>query len=309
MNPLDNCRVYHKDENGKEEYGEGMIISAEPGYIYVKFVSDNSEVFFESPISFNNGLLRATSYSLEETLKIIEQYTNQEETTRINKTSESGQDKVVSKGSASIIDALKVHGVEKLYHISHINNLPGIIEDGLLSRNILERKGKCFTDKADAGIVNTRKYKTDTIYKRALNSYVPLFINPRGPMLYRITNAGAENEIVIIEIDPVVLEHRKYVFTDGNAASQESKFYRYPESINRLDWECLKANSWDDENPDEKARKVRTRAAEFMIQDCIPKRYLVGIRCCSEQSKNKAVIKISNTYSRISVTTNSGLFF
>ena len=66
------------------------------------------------------------------------------------------------------------------YHLTHQKNLASIVKYGLFSRERLNG----FEDIANSDVVDYRRIKKDRVYYKTLTSYVPLFFNPRNPMLY-----------------------------------------------------------------------------------------------------------------------------
>ncbi|HKJ33293.1 MAG TPA: DarT ssDNA thymidine ADP-ribosyltransferase family protein, partial [Balneolales bacterium] len=85
---------------------------------------------------------------------------------------------------------LKEAGVDYLYHMTHLANLNGILEKGLLSHNKAHKKGLLAQDISDS-TVNNRRVK--------IHNYVPLYFNPKNPMLYRRRNI--QDELVILCIN------------------------------------------------------------------------------------------------------------
>lgn len=112
-----------------------------------------------------------------------------------------------------------------LFYITHIDNIPSIIKNGILSHDYIISKNLSYTSIYDKAIVNTRKEKQVNNGK-TLWHYANLYFQPRNPMLYRVTMEKSLNEIVIIAVRKNVLETPGAYITDGNAASVNTKFYR-----------------------------------------------------------------------------------
>jgi len=116
---------------------------------------------------------------------------------------------------------LKLRG---LYYITHIDNLPSILEKGILShKRILEENIK-FTPIYDADIVATRKEKK-VIEGKNLWDFVNLYFQPRNAMLYRVvffSNISKE-DIIIVGLKSSILETKNIFITTGNAASPQTE--------------------------------------------------------------------------------------
>lgn len=108
------------------------------------------------------------------------------------------------------------------YHMTHKNNLAGILQHGILSHtDVLVRDDILATDISDAGVQRWRG-REEPANHRVIHDYAPLYINPKNPMLF--VRRSLQSEIVILKISPEVLQDGQHVFSDGNAASRETKF-------------------------------------------------------------------------------------
>lgn len=108
------------------------------------------------------------------------------------------------------------------YHMTHKGNLAGILRHGILSRtDVLVRDDILATDISDAGVQRWR-CREEPANHRVIHDYAPLYINPKNPMLF--VRRSLQREIVILKISPGVLQDGQHVFSDGNAASRETKF-------------------------------------------------------------------------------------
>ncbi len=148
-----------------------------------------------------------------------------------------------------------------LEHITHINNMESIIKYGLLSHNRAHRNQYVKDDIADQDVNSRRAYKY--IGEIPLHDYVPLYFNSKNPMLYRRKNI--QDELVILCLDKNLLLRRDIYFTDGNAASNGTLFFNSLDDIVNLDWNCIKAEYWNN-YPDGK----RIRCAEVLVPHVIP---------------------------------------
>jgi len=121
--------------------------------------------------------------------------------------------------------ALKLNG---LYYITHINNLPSILEKGILCHRRVKEDKIQFTPIYDEAIVARRKDRQVSEGKSLLD-FVNLYFNPRNAMLYRVlccSNVNKE-DIIILELKSEILGREDIFITTGNAASSESEILPY----------------------------------------------------------------------------------
>jgi len=169
-----------------------------------------------------------------------------------------------------------------LYHITHIDNLPGIIrEGGLLAHNGVS---EVYTDIAHQNIQARRNLTPVPCPPGgALHDYVPFYFCRRSPMLYAIYKdniagyCGGQESIVYLfsELARVQQAGLTFVFTDGHAIMQFSEFYNDVADLDKIDWPLMQAKLWTDtdEDPDRKRR----RQAEFLLHRRCPWSLISGI--------------------------------
>ena len=158
----------------------------------------------------------------------------------------------------------------RFFYITHLDNLASIRANGLLSHNAMLARGLRHMDIADPGAQRWRD-RPEPIYGRSIHDYVPLYINPRNPMLY--VRRGLHKELVIIKISASVADNCTVVYTDGNASSRETKFSASREVMtNSLP--ALTADSWREYNDGK-----RLRCAEVLIYPNVQPMYFEGAVC------------------------------
>jgi hypothetical protein len=177
---------------------------------------------------------------------------------------------------------LQTHGIDYLYHMTHINNLASIIENSLLSHNEAYRQGLIETDISDPNVQDIRANSVDPFYNRPLHEYVPLYFSPRNPMLYK--RQEIQEDIVILGLDPRLLFEPDILFTDGNAAASGTTFYRATQMLDQLPWSSIRARNWTDIDDGR-----RIKCAEVLIYQRIePSR--IQMVFCSSNKHREAII-------------------
>ncbi|WP_375510207.1 DUF4433 domain-containing protein [uncultured Nostoc sp.] len=112
--------------------------------------------------------------------------------------------------------------IDTLYYITHINNVPSILKKGVLSHAIVEQENTQRTPVYDQQIVANRSNK-NTPDGKSLWEYANFYFQPRNPMLYRVINENKDNGIVVLSIQPSILNRKDAFITTGNAASHLSQ--------------------------------------------------------------------------------------
>ena len=168
----------------------------------------------------------------------------------------------------------------KIYHITHVDNLPGIAREGLVSdRKMMERGGP-------ARVIGMSEIKRRRVEKLAVSchpgtkvgDYVPFFFCPRSVMLYVIYRANhpdleyrdGQGQIVHLEaglydaMDWADAQNVPWAFSYSNAGAGYTEFGSSRDELDQLDWNAIAARNFRD--PEVKERKQ----AEFLLHDQFP---------------------------------------
>lgn len=158
--------------------------------------------------------------------------------------------------------------IKNLYYITHINNIPSILENGILCHQQLLDSQVEFTPIYDENIVNHRQQRSIS-NNNTLWNYANLYFQPRNPMMYRVVKEGYIKDIAIISIKPQVLEEPGVIITDGNAAHNQTQFYSLSDGQGKLkkNWKIIKNEWWDKDNTDGSKRII-------MSECLIPKKVI-----------------------------------
>lgn len=163
-----------------------------------------------------------------------------------------------------------------LWHMTHISNLHNIFEcGGLLSKNEAVRRCLLRKDISDWQVQDRRAHIRDSIFRKPLHEYVPLYFNPRNPMLYK--RRKMEHEICMIEVNPRRVALDGCVLTDGNAASHRSAFFLPRNGVENVDWKLIDSGSWSDQ--DDGRRRM---CAEFLVPEKVSTDAIVALHCIND---------------------------
>lgn len=164
----------------------------------------------------------------------------------------------------------------KIYHITHVNNLPDIINNGGL-----------FSDNYIRNNLNPQVIGYPHIKNRRLTlpiashpglfvgHCVPFYFCPRSVMLYLISQKsaqlcyqGGQSQIVHLEADLhdvvnwSVQNNRRWAFTLENAGSYIFRDRSSLTDLKDLDWQAIQSTSW--------AGCREKKQAEFLVETSVP---------------------------------------
>lgn len=193
------------------------------------------------------------------------------------------------------------YGIEFFYHMTHIDNLDSILKFGLFCNTDSYAKKLNKQTMSNENVVEIRSNKRDSIYNKKINSYVPLYINPKNPMLF--VKRGMQNNLVIIAYDKNLVKIDGAVFTDGNAASKSTKFFSNIEELREINWNCIRSKYWNDYIDGK-----RIRCAELLVPEVIDKKMIKKIYCNNDKTFQMAknIVGYQDAYK---VVKNTTLFF
>ena len=194
-----------------------------------------------------------------------------------------------------------------LFRITHIDNLDHIKKFGITHVNS-PIKNNSYIGIGDDSLIQTREH----IFlpgKENLADFIPFYFAPRMPMLYVIQRGYNKvktitpQEIVycISDVDTIINAGLEFVFTDGHAVSQLSRFY-YSNEIDKIeqvvDWKSVRSKYWNDENDLDVKRK---KEAEFLIKDDIPFSAILGFAVYNNEAQEKLIKILSGTDKKVVV--------
>lgn len=196
--------------------------------------------------------------------------------------------------------AYQAHG---LYYITHIANLPSILEHGILSRAEIERRG--FTPRTidNSAINNIRKDKL-TPAGKSLWDYASFYFQPRNPMLYQALQGPENKNIVILQIDRKVISSQKDTWVmDGNAA-QPTNIYPCESKTILAVSKGLDIEYWSE--ADGTKHKIM---AECLIQGAVAPQFIEHIFTANATLAQHVKTLTDVYFPSISVSPNAHMFF
>jgi len=193
-----------------------------------------------------------------------------------------------------------------LSYMSKKKNFKSIIENGILPQNKANKIGyESFADNEVQKLRSSISLSISGNKKKKLHDLVPLYFTPKTPTSSRTRED--QNDIFFCKISSIKLIpdiNKDFAFTDGNAASLDTRKYYSLNSLNRLNWKIINGDSWHDK-PDGK----RIRNAEFLIYPKIEKEYIAEFSVSNNKLKLELEFELQKKSIKIPVTIDKECFF
>ncbi len=178
--------------------------------------------------------------------------------------------------------------IKQLFYITHIDNIPSILERGIFSHEEIKKKGIKSEPIYDSQIVSKRHEKF-TSNDRSLWSYANLYFQPRNAMLYRVLFEKSIEEVVIIAVNPDIMGEDGVILTDGNAAAEDTKFFKTDEVRKYLSiiYKDTQKDYWQEADGSK-----RRLMAECLVPDCIPPENISTIYVANQNIRKQLLNKL-----------------
>lgn len=170
-----------------------------------------------------------------------------------------------------------------LYNITLIQNIPSIMELGILCFNDVKQ-----IDHISIAMDNVQGRRNTTILPNGepLHSYANLYFDYNNAMLYKRKDRA--EEICILALSSEVLDLDNCVIADRNASTAIVKFYSSDEGLQYLDYKRIYAQYWNHpDDPFETRNHKAIKCAEVLIPHCIPYYFVLGAYVVSASAKKK----------------------
>ena len=193
--------------------------------------------------------------------------------------------------------------LRNLYYITHIDNLPSILEKGILSHERIEDDQVQATRIYNTEIVNVRKEK-NTPNQKSLWSYANLYFQPRNPMMYRVVHESTVSDLAVLGVSEKILQTPGVFIADGNAANTPTQFYPLSSGLKVLQQQrkILQSEWWN--TLDGSKRKIM---AECLIPNRVGPEFINSVYVADEETRMKVSEKIRSH--SISVIPEPQMFF
>ncbi len=187
---------------------------------------------------------------------------------------------------------------QKVYHITPIGNLEGIIRDQCLwSDAVLLQKG---LQSQNIGIHEIKKRRLEVISiaccsDAKVGEFVPFYFCPRSVMLFLLHKGNLpdihhrDGQTTILHLESDLKEtlswldktNKQWAFSNANAGSRTTKFSNDVQNFSKIDWQSVQNNDFRD--PLIKERKQ----AEFLVHESFPWNLVKRIGVYNEEIKSR----------------------
>lgn len=199
---------------------------------------------------------------------------------------------------------------QKIYHITHIDNLAGIIKDKYLWSD--DHRVRKSIRNQNIGIHEIKRRRLEEIKitccsNRLVGEFVPFYFCPRSVMLFilhkgnlpDIVHRDGQTPILHLESDlKETLEwinaaEKQWAFSNANAGSRTTQFFNQLQNFSKIDWPSVK-------NMDFRDPLIREhKQAEFLVHESFPWNLIQRIGVYNEETKSRVESILSTTDSKL----------
>lgn len=124
----------------------------------------------------------------------------------------------------------------ELHYIADIANVSSILDHGILSHRLVKRRIAAHVTVASVEVQAIRAVKRIWVghSSRALHDYANLYVHARNAMLFQLVMSH-EGDLIVLAVDPRVLDVEGVIVADRNAAATIAKFDPAAEGVEQLD--------------------------------------------------------------------------
>ncbi|HEY42098.1 MAG TPA: DUF4433 domain-containing protein [Dehalococcoidia bacterium] len=173
---------------------------------------------------------------------------------------------------------MRIPEITGLYYITHIENIPSILQRGILAHEKIIEEGVEYTPIYDEQIVNNRREK-QTPDGHSLWHFANLYFQPRNPMLYRVVHEKDVRQIAIVSVQPNVLDRLDIFITTGNAAHSQTEIMPAGvgrKELRRITKDTLMVDFWYEEDGSKRRIMAECLVPELILPEKIQNIYVVS---------------------------------
>ena len=197
-----------------------------------------------------------------------------------------------------------------IYHITHVDNLPGIISEGRLWCD-KERISRGLTS-TNIGHVHIKQRRLNRpVATRAggtLGDYVPFNFCPRSVMLFAVHKGhpdyqGGQEEIVhlVSTVSRAVGLGRAWAFTDRHAELAHALHFDDLAQLSEVPWRVMDLHYWSEVKEE--------RQAEFLVRDFFPWTAIIEIAAMTPAVAQRVRDAVDNADHRPLLTTKPAWYY
>lgn len=167
-----------------------------------------------------------------------------------------------------------------IYHITDVENLPGILADGgLHSDAVIAGKTPAVIGYDHIKARRLKELRVPCCEDRFVGAFVPFYFCPRSPMLYIINIggtgrlAGCQQSVIhlVSTVAAGIGSGRAWAISSGNAGAFYASFAADLSALGGLDWAAIRATDWKG--------RISQKSAELLVADFFPWAGIHAIGC------------------------------
>lgn len=197
-----------------------------------------------------------------------------------------------------------------VYHITHVDNLPGILKDKRLHSDAV----MAARDPTLIGYSEIKKRRLNEINVSCclfhnVGDFVPFYFCPRSPMLFSINKGntghppGCQRNILhlVSTVAEGLAVGKSWAISSGNAGAYHTTFEADLNALDSLDWGAIRATDWQGQQ--------HQKMAEFLVQDFFPWGAIKQIGCFNSTIAAKVAELLEKQKHQPSVEVKSSWYY
>lgn len=195
---------------------------------------------------------------------------------------------------------VNINHIKELHYITHIENIPSILENGILSHNLTK---SIHHNSVASQMVQQRRENKKIPGGMRLHDYANLYFDAYNKMLSKLRDRN--EEIGILQIDKRILLIENVIVSDRNASSDYVAFYPVDTGLSQLDFNKIYDRFWLHDDPMQQWIHGSIKCAEVLVPERIEPKYILGVYVYSKAVRNR----LENQGIRLQITINNSMFF
>jgi hypothetical protein len=194
--------------------------------------------------------------------------------------------------------------LEELHCIQPIDNVPSILELGILSH---ERANNVPHESVAMEEIQARRARvTIPGAGRKLHSYANLYINGRNKMMFKLLFGPGHESLCVLRVSTDVFDMDGVIVADRNASTDLVKFAPGPDGLENVIKELVFAQSWNHDDEMHKRLHGALVCAEVLVPDMVPRDSVLGayVSCGASRDRLRALVG-----DELPITVKPSLFF
>ncbi len=186
------------------------------------------------------------------------------------------------------------------YRITHIENLPYILEHGLLNKNHILANPD-YIHIGNQEIIDVRTTTKVKIFGYGfLGEYVPFYFTPKSIMLYNIVTGyyhptvpkRSRNEILVIRcLIEDLADLTDFFFTDGQGNDLITEHHNDLQYLDEIDWLSIQQSDFTKSDGD--YDRPRRYQAEFLVRNKVPLEKIESFNVYNDEAADIVMYELS----------------